>query len=134
MANKSQSSKAALDVFSYLLGVLLNVIFYAVVGFLLYFVVTNVYEFSYQVFGDRICEEAPGRDVTVTIEEGESSMEIAEDLAMNKLVINKYTFYLKVRLYEYKIKPGKFLLNTSMTYNEILNQITDLTKAIPEEG
>jgi len=39
-----------------------------------------------------------------------------------------------VQLYEYKIMQGTFLLNTSMTYDEILSIITDLTKALPEEA
>lgn len=132
MAKQSQQTKAALDILGYLLGVILNLVFYAVVAFGLYFVVTNVYEFSYQVFGDRVCEEAPGREVEIHIEEGESTMEIAEKLYMNKLVVNKYSFYLKVQLFEYKIMYGTFQLNTSMTYEEVLDVITDLSNAIPE--
>ena len=82
--------------------------------------------------GDRVCEAAPGRDVEIHIEEGESTMDIAEKLYMNKIVVNKYTFYLKVQLFEYKIMQGTFELNTSMTYDEILEVITDLSNAIPE--
>ena len=133
MAKQSQQTRAALDILGYFLGALLNLVFYAVVAFGIYFVATNVYEFSYQVFGDRVCEAEPGRDVEIHIAEGESTMDIAEKLYMNKVVINQYTFYLKVQLFEYKIMQGTFPLNTSMTYDEILDVITDLTKAIPEE-
>lgn len=133
MAKQSQQTKAALDIIGYFLGVLLNLIFYVVVAFGIYFVAKNVYEFSYQVFGDRVCEAEPGRDVEIHIADGESTMDIAEKLYMNKVVVNQYTFYLKVQLFEYKIMQGTFLLNTSMTYDEILDVITDLTKAIPEE-
>lgn len=134
MAKQTQHSRAALDIIGYLLGILLNLVFYAVVAFGLYFVATNVYEFSYQVFGDRVCEAAPGRDVKIRITEGESTMEIAEDLYMNKVIVNKYTFYLKTRLFDYTIMYGTFRLNTSMTYDEVLAVITDLSNAIPEEG
>lgn len=133
MAKQSQQSKAALDIIGYLLGLLLNLVFYVVVGLAIYFAATKVYEFSYQIFGDRVCEAAPGRDVEIRIEEGESTMDIAEKLYMNKLVVNKYTFYLKVQLFEYSIMQGTFQLNTSMTYDEILGVITDLSNAIPEE-
>ncbi|MBQ8798064.1 MAG: endolytic transglycosylase MltG [Lachnospiraceae bacterium] len=133
MAKQSQQTQAALDILGHFLGALLNLVFYVVVAFGIYFVATNVYEFSYQVFGDRVCEAEPGRDVEIHIAEGESTMDIAEKLYMNKVVINQYTFYLKVQLFEYKIMQGTFLLNTSMTYDEILEVITDLTKAIPEE-
>ena len=132
MAKQSQQTKAALDILGYLLGLLLNLVFYAVVALAIYFVATRVYEFSYQVVGDRVCEAAPGRDVEIHIEEGESTMDIAEKLYMNKIVVNKYTFYLKVQLFEYKIMQGTFELNTSMTYDEILEVITDLSNAIPE--
>jgi len=133
MAKQSQQTKAALDILGYFLGALLNLVFYVVVAFGIYFVATNVYELSYQVFGDRVCEAEPGRDVEIHIAEGESTMDIAEKLYMNKIVVNQYTFYLKVQLFEYKIMQGTFPLNTSMTYDEILDVITDLTKAIPEE-
>ncbi|MDD5900594.1 MAG: hypothetical protein PUC73_06860 [Lachnospiraceae bacterium] len=133
MAKQSQQTKAALDIIGYFLGVLLNLVFYAVVAFGIYYAATNVYEFAYQIVGDRVCEAEPGRDVEIHIEEGESTMDIAEKLYMNKVIVNKYTFYLKVQLFEYKIMQGTFQLNTSMTYDEILDVITDLTKAQPEE-
>ncbi len=134
MENKSQSTKAVLDIFGFLLGMILNIVFYAVVAFAIYFVSARVYEYSYQVFGDRVCEAAPGRDVQIHIDEGESTMEIANKLYMNKVVVNKYTFYLKVRLFEKDIMQGTFLLNTSMTYDEVLSVITDLSNAIVEEA
>ena len=133
MARQSQQTKAALDILGYFLGALLNLVFYAVVAFGIYFVATNVYEFSYQVFGDRVCEAEPGRDIEIHIEDGESTMDVAEKLYMNKIVVNKTTFYLKVQLFGYKIMQGTFPLNTSMTYDEVLSVITDLTKALPEE-
>lgn len=133
MAEKSQSTKAVLDIFGFLLGMILNLVFYAAVAFAIYFVATNVYEYSYQVFGDRVVEEAPGRDVEIRIEDGESTMEIAEKLYMNKIVVNKYTFYLKVRLFEHNIMQGTFQLNTSMTYDEVLSVITDLSNVVQEE-
>ena len=132
MAKQSQQTKAVLDILGYVLGAILNLVFYAVVAFGIYYVASNVYEFSYQIFGDRVVEAAPGRDVEILIEEGESTMDVAEKLYMNKLVVNKTTFYLKVQLFEYKIMQGTFLLNTSMTYDEILSIITDFTKALPE--
>ena len=134
MENKSQSTKAVLDIFGFLLGMILNIVFYAAVAFAIYFVSARVYEYSYQVFGDRVCEAAPGRDVQIHIDEGESTMDIANKLYMNKVVVNKYTFYLKVRLFEKDIMQGTFLLNTSMTYDEVLSVITDLSNAIVEEA
>lgn len=131
--SNSKSTKAVLDILGYLLGVIVNVAFYAAVVYALVFVAKNAYEFSYQIFGDRVVEQAPGRDIRITIEKGESTMAIANKLYMNKLVVNKYTFYLKTRLFDKKIMQGTFDLNSSMTYGEILDTITNLENAVPEE-
>ena len=60
-------------------------------------------------------------------------MAVCNKLESYKIVKNKYSFYLKIQLFEYKIMPGTFELNTSMTYNEILEIITDISNSIAEE-
>jgi hypothetical protein len=89
-----------------------------------------VYDFTYQVFGDVVVEEAPGVNVEITIPEGTSTMELASKLEMNRLVVNRYSFYIKVKLLNYKILAGTYHLNTSMTYDDIINTITNYANAI----
>lgn len=91
------------------------------------------YDFAYQVFGAVSVEDAPGRDVKVTIMKGESSMNIASKLENAKLIVNKYSFFVKLKLKEYDIMPGTFVLNTSMSYDDILDTITDYSKSIDAE-
>ena len=89
-----------------------------------------LYDFTYQVFGDVVVEEAPGVNVEITIPEGTSTMELASKLEMNRLVVNRYSFYIKVKLLNYKILAGTYHLNTSMTYDDIINTITNYANAI----
>ena len=130
------SNKAVRVLLNFALGILtigIAVIFYAVVVYGIKKAAGYSYDFSYQLFGNVSVEAAPGRDVKITILKGESSMNIASKLEDAKLVTNKYSFYVKLKLKDYEIMPGTFVLNTSMTYNEILAIITDYSKSIDAE-
>lgn len=137
MAPKSDGTKAVIDVAGFILHLLLNVIFYAVVIFAIYKAGITAKEFCYQVFGTTTMDAAPGINAEIEIGEGASTMEVAAALEMNRLIPNRYSFYLKVKLMDYEILAGTYILNTSMTYDEILNQITDYSNSIvqklPEE-
>lgn len=86
---------------------------------------TEAYEFTYQIYGAVAVEEAPGAYREVAIDKGESTMNIASKLELNKLVKNKYSFYLRAKLSNSIILPGTYTLNSSMTYNEIFDIITN---------
>ena len=133
MAKQSEQAKAALSILNFFFRTFLNIVFYAVVAFGIYYAATNVYEFCYQITGDTTCEVEPGRDVTVQIKRGESTMAVCNKLESYKVVKNAYSFYLKIQLFEHKIMPGTFELNTSMTYDEVLDIITDISNSIAEE-
>lgn len=51
-------------------------------------------------------------------------MNVASKLEQNKVIDNKYSFYIHAKLREYPIMPGIFTLNTSMDYDEIFTIIT----------
>ncbi len=85
-----------------------------------------VYQLAYQVFGDVVVAEPPGKDRSFRIDKGESDWEVAEKLKDEQLIVNKYTFYLRLELASNasrKVAPGEYMLNTSMTYEEILERI-----------
>lgn len=137
MAQKNDGTKMVIDIAGFILHLLLNVIFYAVVIFAIYKVGITTKEFCYQVFGASTMDAKPGINAEIEIGEGASTMEVAAALEMNRLIPNRYSFYLKVKLMDYEILAGTYILNTSMTYDEILNQITDYSNSIvqklPEE-
>ena len=133
MGQRSSASKIIMDISGFILHLLLNIIFYAVVIFAIYKVGITVKDFCFQVFGNETVDEPPGISVEIKINEGASTMEIASKLEMNKVIPNRYSFYLKVKLMNYKILAGTYILNTSMTYDEILDQITNYANAIVQE-
>ena len=133
MAQKGSATKILMDRVGFVLHWLLNIIFYAIVIFAIYKVGITAKDFCFQVFGNTTMDAKPGKTVEIVIREGASSMEVASALEMNKVIPNRYSFFLKVQLMNYKILAGTYILNTSMTYDEILDQITNYANAIVEE-
>jgi len=133
MMQKKEKTKIAMDIVGFILHLLLNIIFYAVVIFAIYKVGTTAKEFCYQVFGAYTMDAEPGINAEITIKDGASTMEVASALEMNRLIPNRYSFYLKVQLMRYKILAGTYILNTSMTYDEILEQITNYANSVVQE-
>lgn len=130
---KSMASKVILKISTTVLNVCLNIMFYVIVVMLIVRVCQYAYDFSYQVFGSMPKDAEPGYNVEIQILKGESTMNIANKLETHKVIINKYSFYIKTKLKDYNIMPGTFVLSTSMDYDEILAVITDSTKSIAGE-
>ena len=112
---------------------IINILFYFAVVFVIVKGADYIYHFSYQVFGSVAKTEAPGKDVTVKIYRGETTMNIATKLETSQVIVDKYSFLVKTRLKEYNIMPGTYVLNTSMDYNEILDIITNSSNSIEKE-
>jgi len=124
MTSRSTNAKLGLKITSFIFRLLFNIAFYMMVIFLITKVSTEIYNFSYQIFGQVTVEEEPGRDVEIQIKKGESTMNIASKLKINKIIVNKYSFYVKAKLLNKVIMPGTYTVNTSMTYDEIFDIIT----------
>jgi UPF0755 protein len=61
-------------------------------------------------------------------------MNVASKLEVNKVIVNKYSFYVKAKLKKYVIMPGIYTVNTSMTYDEIFSIITVPSSEETEEA
>ena len=79
------------------------------------------YDFGYRVFTESPVDEAPGRDVTVSVTSDMSEHDIGKMLEEEGLVEDANLFYaqLKLSAYSGKLKPGVYALNTSMTAREM---------------
>jgi UPF0755 protein len=133
MAANTTSAKATLKITSFILRLLMNIIFYILVIILIVNVSKKAYEFTYQLYGPVSVEEKPGREIIFQINKGESTMDIASKLEINRAIVNKYSFYLKTKLQNLNIMPGTYVINSSMTYREILDIITDYSASIVQE-
>ena len=80
------------------------------------------YRFGYAVFNEKAMEEAPGRDIAVTIPELPSARDVGEVLKEAGLIEDVRVFIVQERLSAYhdKVKAGEYTLNTSMTPTEML--------------
>lgn len=80
------------------------------------------YDFGYRVFTEAPVDEAPGRDVVVSVTSDMSEHDIGEMLKDEGLVRDANLFFaqLKMSAYSGKLKPGVYTLNTSMATRDML--------------
>lgn len=80
------------------------------------------YDFGYRVFTEAPVDEAPGRDVVVSVTADMSEHDIGEMLKDEGLVRDANLFFaqLKMSAYSGKLKPGVYTLNTSMVTRDML--------------
>lgn len=129
MASKSTSVKVTLKIASFVLRLLLNIVFYVLVVILIMDVSKKAFDFTYQLYGPVSADQGVGKTIKIDIREGDSTMDVANKLELNHAIKNKYAFYLKARLQNLMIMPGRYTVSTSMTYEEILDIITDYSKS-----
>lgn len=104
----------------------LKVVLVVVVVMFMYKGATLAYDYGYRVFAEEPMDMAPGLDMDIVIEEGMGPKEIGALLESNGLIRDKTQFYLQNILSKYKddLKPGSFVLNTSMTTEEMMAVIS----------
>ncbi len=133
MATRSTAVKLTLKVTSLIVRMLMNIFFYILVVIAIINVSKYAYTFTYQLYGPDTVDEAPGREIVFQIKKGESKMDIATKLELNHAIKNKYSFFLKTKLQENVIMPGTYVINSSMTYDEILSVISDYSNSIVKD-
>jgi UPF0755 protein len=116
-----QRRKAAIVLFA-----LLKVFVLFLVILVLVSVGRKAYSFGYRVFAEETVSDPPGKKVAVTIEDGLSASELASLLKEKRLILDENVFFVQYQLSQYKgkVKGGSYVLNTSMTSEEILKEIS----------
>ena len=81
----------------------------------------KAYDFGFRIFTEEEMSPAPGRDVAVTIVQGDSTMDVGKMLEEKGLIRDYKLFYVqkKCSVYDDDIKPGFYTLNTSMTAEDM---------------
>ncbi len=105
------------------IGLSWKLILIAVVILLLIEGATHGYRFGYEVFAAEPMESAPGRDITITVDYGESDLDVLKDMNELGLIRNTYATLVSAIFFEYIIYPGTYTLNTSMTPREMLDEM-----------
>lgn len=102
-----------------------RLIIFALVVILLYEGVTRGYDFGHEIFYASAVEQKPGQDKNITVEKGASAARIARLLKGSGLITNEYSFIIQAEFFDYKVNPGIYTFNTSMTSKEILQMMND---------
>ena len=91
----------------------------------------GTYSFANEVFGDVIAEAPPGHDKSFVVAESDDLFTVSKNLESEGLVANAYSFYIRLKLSMGKksiVQAKTYTLNTSMTYDEILDEIVKEVK------
>ena len=105
-----------------------RLIIFALVVMLLYEGVTRGYDFGHEIFYASAVEQEPGQDKNITVEKGASAARVARLLKGSGLIANEYSFIIQAEFFDYKVNPGIYTFNTSMTSKEILQMMNDNTE------
>lgn len=122
-----QNMQRTLNTLRFLLALCLNLLLMILVSYGIGSACLQGYHFCYEIFGSVVVEDAPGTEQTFQVTESDTMWEVAERLEQENLIANCYSFYIRTKLMDPRtvdLRPGEYVLNTSMTYEEIINQLT----------
>lgn len=98
----------------------------------------KAYDFGFRVFTEGPVAEEPGRDIVMSVDDGEGLTDIAKKLEEKGITSDWMLFFVQAKLSEYKgsIDSGTYTLNNSMTTDSIMAVLTkaDLEAEEGEEG
>ncbi len=95
-----------------------------------YFGMGRAFNTGYQIFSDKPVSTGTGRNITVEITKNESTFEIARDLEKKGVIKDSYAFIFQRIFFGYRLYPGTYTLNTSMTIREILDTMSVLPENV----
>lgn len=133
MASSSTSLRITLKISSFVLRLLLNIIFFVLVIIFVIYGSRKAFDFTYQLYGPVSVDQEPGKVIPIKINKGEATMDIASKLELKRVIVDKYSFYFKTKLQNKVIMPGTYMVNSSMTYDEVLDIITDYSKSMVQD-
>ena len=105
---------------------------YLIVAAVVIYIGKTAYDFGYNIFYQQPMDsEEEGRDVTVAVEEGDSVYQIGRTLESRGLIQDAKVFVVQEKLSNYsgKLQPGTYILNTSMTPDEIMEILAKVNVA-----
>lgn len=103
-------AKVSIKVLKYVVMVVVAILF-----------ATTAFNFGSQVFSSQGMEQAPGTDMTITVEEGTTIKQLGKTLEEYQIIKDSNIFRIQAFIYEVKsIKPGTYTFNTSNSGEEIL--------------
>lgn len=121
MANRRNLNNSIRAVVSSFVSTIVRIAVLAVCVLVISKVGKYAYDFGYRIFTEEPMSSAPGRDVAITVVQGDSLMEICKMLEEKGLVRDARLTWIqkKVSVYDNDVQPGFYTLNTSMNADEM---------------
>ena len=116
-------------------GIAVKIIVAVVVVMFVYKYAFVAYDYGYRIFGEKPITSGEGRDITVVISDGDGAKEIGEVLESKGLIRDAKLFVIQEKLSNYsgKIPSGEYVLNTSMTAEEMIEVMATGVSTVEEE-
>lgn len=111
----------------YIAYICLNILMIATVLFGTFKLCSLSYHSCYEIFGSVSPEKSPGQNKDFEINVSDDLFAVSSRLEQNGLIANKYTFMARVKLLNAEkmvLHPGKYTLNTSMDYENVIDRLT----------
>lgn len=127
MQKREEGNQVIIHLLYHILVFVVEILFFVLIVFGVTRCCQASYQFGYEVFGSVSPDEEPGEDKAFEVQESDTMYQVAERLEDNQLIVNKYSFYIRSRLLDKNqngLRPGSYTLNTSMDYEEIINELT----------
>lgn len=96
---------------------------YLIIAIAVIYIGKSAYDFGYDIFYQQPMDsEEEGRDITVVVEDGDSVYQIGKTLENRGLIRDAKVFVVQEKLSNYsgKLQTGTYILNTSMTPDEMM--------------
>ena len=125
MANRRNLNRGIRQLAMSIMGTIVRVAILAVCVLFISKAGRYAYDFAFRIFTEEPMSAAPGRDVAITVVQGDSLMDICEMLEEKGLVRDARLTWVqkKVSVYDNDVQPGFYTLNTSMTADEMFEII-----------
>lgn len=123
-----QNIQRTFNTIRFLLALCVNLLLMILVCYGIGTICLQGYHFCYEIFGSVVVEDAPGTEKLFRVSETDTMRDVAGRLEQENLIVNSRSFYIRTKLMDPEtvmLHPGEYMLNTSMTYEEIINQLTD---------
>ena len=87
----------------------------------------TAFRYTHAVFSDAAFEEAPGKDLVLTVSEDTDAGKLADVLEKNGIIEDAAVFRIQMKVADFDetVKAGTYHLNTSMTPNEIFQVLAE---------
>lgn len=116
-------------------GTILKVIVTILVVMVIYKGAITAYDYGYRIFMEPAMSSGEGREVTVTLKEGMSPMEMGDMMVSKGLSRDARLFALQYLFSEFRkeVAPGTYELSTAMTAEEIFEAMIPVTEEEEEK-